>query len=87
MVWAQCGDLEGQALAGLPELMACMAAVDLVLQALESWLITRGAAIGRLAEWFSRGQRLFGAYQYAEARDLVVVLRVRHQRELGYPVR
>ena len=64
--------------------------VDIVLNALE--ILARHPQIGRpvkagLRELvISRGTSGYLAlYQYDEAQDLALVLRVRHQRESGYP--
>ncbi|MGB4116008.1 MAG: type II toxin-antitoxin system RelE/ParE family toxin [Polaromonas sp.] len=64
--------------------------VDIVLNALE--ILARHPQIGRpiklgLRELvISRGASGYLAlYQYDEAQDLALVLRVRHQRESGYP--
>lgn len=64
--------------------------VDIVLNALE--ILSRHPKIGRpvkpgLRELvISRGASGYLAlYQYDEAHDLALVLRVRHQRESGYP--
>jgi plasmid stabilization system protein ParE len=66
--------------------------VDLVLKALEILAdhpkLGRPIGLGLRELVISRGSSGYLAlYQYDEAHDLVVVLRVRHQRELGYPVR
>ena len=77
-------------LASLPE--HAFATVDLVLKALE--ILRDHPKVGRpigqgLRELvISRGASGYLAlYQYDEAFDLAVVLRIKHQRELGYPVR
>ena len=64
--------------------------VDIVLNALE--ILSRHPKIGRpvargLRELvISRGASGYLAlYQYDEAQDLALVLRLRHQRESGYP--
>ena len=64
--------------------------IDIVLNALE--ILSRHPKIGRpvrlgLRELvISRGASGYLAlYQYDEAQDLALVLRVRHQRESGYP--
>lgn len=67
------------------------ATVDLMLQALEilQWHPKVGRPIGGgMRElMISRGASGFLAlYRYDELVDLVLVLRIRHQRELDYPV-
>lgn len=64
--------------------------VDIVLSAFE--LLSRHPKIGRPVKLglrelvISRGASGYLAlYQYDEIQDLVLVLRVRHQRESGYP--
>ena len=64
--------------------------VDIVLNALE--ILSRHPKIGRPVKLglrelvISRGASGYLAlYQYDEAQDLALVLRVRHQRESGYP--
>lgn len=71
----------------LPEEAGCT--VDIMLSALE--ILSRQANIGQPVKLglrelvISRGVSGYLAlYQYDEAQDLVLVLRVRHQREGGY---
>lgn len=68
------------------------ATVELILTALEVLALhpKMGRPVGDgLRELvISRGASGYLAlYQYDEAHDLALVLRVRHQRELGYPLR
>lgn len=64
--------------------------IDILLDALE--ILSRHPKIGRPVKLglrelvISRGASGYLAlYQYDEAQDLALVLRVRHQRESGYP--